>query len=457
MTRDLATPRHDWTLEEVEALFARPFMELVYEAATVHRRWFDPSEVQKSRLLSIKTGGCAENCGYCSQSASFDTGLKAEKLMDASAVIAEAMAAKAGGAGRFCMGAAWRELKDRDTPKLAAMIAGVKALGLETCATLGMLTADQARQLKEAGLDYYNHNLDTGPDYYAEVVTTRTYQDRLDTLKHVWEAGMSTCCGGIVGMGETRRDRAGLLQQLATLPAHPERARDVDVDLGADRGDAGAHLLHELGVRPAHGGDDAELRRAGLRRLLGGLDEAVLVQPRGAHGRLEEPGLRAEVAVLGAAAGLQGDDALDLDLRPAVAHAHLVGERQRLGQAVARELQDGQDLLLRQALPALEHLLAGHGEDVPAGVRGGVLGGGAGIDGRHARLPSSGSLRRASRRASRRAVSGHARAAVCLTVCDPGTTDRRGGDRAHTPRRRGHAAASRSRARRAARRAAGPR
>jgi len=222
MTRDLATPRHDWTLTEVEALFAQPFMELVFTAAEVHRKTFDPSEVQLSRLLSIKTGGCAENCGYCSQSASFDTGLKAEKLMDTQAVLAEAMAAKAGGADRFCMGAAWRELKDRDTPKLAAMISGVKALGLETCATLGMLTADQARQLKEAGLDYYNHNLDTGPDYYADVVTTRTYQDRLDTLKHVRDAGLSTCCGGIVGMGESRRDRAGLLHALATLPAHPD-------------------------------------------------------------------------------------------------------------------------------------------------------------------------------------------------------------------------------------------
>jgi biotin synthase len=219
---DLSLPRHDWTLDQVEALFARPFMELVFEAATVHRRWFDPSEVQKSQLLSIKTGGCAENCGYCSQSASFDTGLKAGKLMDATAVIAEAMAARAGGASRFCMGAAWRELKDRDTPKLATMIAGVKALGLETCATLGMLTADQARQLKDAGLDYYNHNLDTGPEYYAEVVTTRTYQDRLDTLQHVRDAGMSTCCGGIVGMGESRRDRAGLLHALATLPEHPD-------------------------------------------------------------------------------------------------------------------------------------------------------------------------------------------------------------------------------------------
>lgn len=220
--RDPALPRQDWTLAEVEALFALPFMELVFRAAEVHRRWFDPSRVQRSQLLSVKTGGCAENCGYCSQSAHFDTGLKASRLMDPDAVLAEAARARAGGAERFCMGAAWRELKDRDTPKLAAMISGVKALGMETCATLGMLTGDQARALKAAGLDYYNHNLDTGPEYYAEVVTTRTYQDRLDTLEAVREAGMKTCCGGIVGMGESRRDRAGLLHALATLPAHPD-------------------------------------------------------------------------------------------------------------------------------------------------------------------------------------------------------------------------------------------
>ncbi|PVM81172.1 biotin synthase BioB [Caulobacter radicis] len=217
-----AQPRHDWTLEQVEALFALPFMELVFEAARVHRAWFDPSEMQLSQLLSVKTGGCAENCGYCSQSAHFKTGLKAEKLMEPAVVIAKAKAARDGGAQRFCMGAAWRELKDRDLPKLAEMIGGVKALGLETCATLGMLTAEQAKQLKDAGLDYYNHNLDTGPDYYKDVVTTRTYQERLDTLAYVRDAGMSTCCGGIVGMGETRRDRAGLLHQLATLPAHPD-------------------------------------------------------------------------------------------------------------------------------------------------------------------------------------------------------------------------------------------
>ena len=219
---DLATPRHDWTLEEVEALFDLPFTELVFRAAAVHRTWFDPTELQLSQLLSVKTGGCPENCGYCAQSQAFKTGVEATKLMDAEAVIAAAREAKAGGAQRFCMGAAWRDLKDRDLPKVAAMVSGVKALGLETCATLGMLTADQARALKAAGLDFYNHTLDPGPDYYDQGVTTRTYQERLDTLSAVREAGMSTCCGGIVGMGETRRDRAGLLHQIATLPSHPE-------------------------------------------------------------------------------------------------------------------------------------------------------------------------------------------------------------------------------------------
>ena len=222
MTLDLAQPRHDWTLAEVEALFELPFTELVFRAAEVHRRWFDPAEVQLSQLLSIKTGGCPENCGYCSQSQHFETGVGASKLMELEAVLAQAAAAKAGGAQRFCMGAAWRDLRDRDTPRVAAMIAGVKAMGLETCATLGMLAPHQAVALKDAGLDYYNHNLDTGPDYYDQVVTTRTYQDRLDTLTAVRDAGISVCCGGIVGMGETRRDRAGLLHQLATLPAHPE-------------------------------------------------------------------------------------------------------------------------------------------------------------------------------------------------------------------------------------------
>jgi biotin synthase len=219
---DPAQPRHDWALEEVEALFELPLTELVFRAAEVHRRWFDPTELQISQLLSVKTGGCPENCGYCAQSQHFKTGVAASKLMAAEAVIAKAREAKAGGAQRFCMGAAWRDLKERDLPKVAAMISGVKALGLETCATLGMMSLGQAKALKAAGLDFYNHNLDTGPDYYDTVVTTRTYQERLDTLAAVREAGISTCCGGIVGMGETRRDRAGLLHQLATLPAHPE-------------------------------------------------------------------------------------------------------------------------------------------------------------------------------------------------------------------------------------------
>ena len=222
MTRDPALPRHDWTLAEVQALFEQPFTELVYQAASVHRRWFDPTEVQRSQLLSVKTGGCAEDCGYCSQSAHFDTGLAASKLLAVDTVLAEARAAKDGGAQRFCMGAAWRELKDRDLPQLEAMISGVKAMGLETCATLGMLTPDQAVALKGAGLDYYNHNLDTGPEYYGQVVSTRTYQDRLDTLEAVRDAGVSVCCGGIVGMGESRAHRAGLLHTLATLPVHPE-------------------------------------------------------------------------------------------------------------------------------------------------------------------------------------------------------------------------------------------
>ncbi len=214
--------RHDWTQAEIAALFDMPFMDLVFQAASVHRETFNPNEVQLSQLLSIKTGGCAENCGYCSQSSHFDTGLKAAKLMPVGDVLAAAKAAKDGGAQRFCMGAAWRDLKDRDVPALAQMIGEVKALGLETCATLGMLRPDQAVALKDAGLDYYNHNLDTSPEYYADVVTTRTYQERLDTLQAVADAGMKTCCGGIVGMGEAREDRVSFLHQLVSLPSHPD-------------------------------------------------------------------------------------------------------------------------------------------------------------------------------------------------------------------------------------------
>jgi biotin synthase len=217
-----AVPRHDWTRGEVRALFDLPFPELMFRAQSVHRQNFDPTEVQISTLLSIKTGGCPEDCAYCPQSARYDTGVRAEKLMALDAVLAEARAAKASGASRFCMGAAWREPKDRDLDSVCAMVEGVKALGLQTCATLGMLTAPQARRLKESGLDYYNHNLDTSPEFYGEIITTRTYQDRLTTLDHVRDAGIHVCCGGIVGMGETHEDRIGMIVTLASLPAHPE-------------------------------------------------------------------------------------------------------------------------------------------------------------------------------------------------------------------------------------------
>ena len=214
--------RHDWQHDELQALFDLPLPELLFRAASVHRAHFDPAQVQVSTLLSVKTGGCPEDCAYCPQAQRYSTGVSAQKLMDTDAVLAKARQAKAAGASRFCMGAAWRSPKDRDIPRVAAMIAGVKALGLETCATLGMLTGEQARALKDAGLDYYNHNLDTAPDYYDSIIHTRQYQDRLDTLGHVRDAGLKTCCGGIVGMGETRAHRIGLLLALATLPAHPD-------------------------------------------------------------------------------------------------------------------------------------------------------------------------------------------------------------------------------------------
>ena len=217
-----AVIRHDWKREELLALFELPFPELLHRAASVHRAHFDPAEVQVSTLLSVKTGGCPEDCAYCPQAQRYDTGVDAQKLMDTDSVVARARAAKQAGASRFCMGAAWRSPKDRDIPKVAAMIREVKALGLETCATLGMLEGHQARALKDAGLDYYNHNLDTAPDYYDSIIHTRQYQDRLDTLEHVRNAGLKTCCGGIVGMGETRGHRAGLLLALANLPAHPD-------------------------------------------------------------------------------------------------------------------------------------------------------------------------------------------------------------------------------------------
>ncbi len=214
--------RQDWTRAEIEALFDLPFPDLVFHAQRIHREHFDPREVQISTLLSIKTGGCPEDCAYCPQSAYHDTGVTADKLMDAAAVVDEARAAKAAGASRFCMGAALRSPKDRDLDQVCAMVEGVRALGLETCATLGMLTAPQAARLKSAGLDYFNHNLDTSPEFYGKIISTRTYRDRLDTLDHVRAAGIRVCCGGIVGMGEGRHDRIGMIATLASLPVHPE-------------------------------------------------------------------------------------------------------------------------------------------------------------------------------------------------------------------------------------------
>jgi biotin synthase len=214
--------KSDWTLEEVRALHRLPFSDLIHHAQSAHRRHFDPNQVQVSTLLSIKTGACPEDCAYCPQSIRFDTGLEREALMDPAAVIARARAARDSGATRFCMGAAWRSPKDRDLETVAEMVRGVRELGLETCATLGMLTPSQATRLAEAGLDYYNHNLDTSAAFYGEVITTRTYQDRLDTLAAVRDAGIHVCCGGILGMGEAAEDRVALLHTLATLDPHPE-------------------------------------------------------------------------------------------------------------------------------------------------------------------------------------------------------------------------------------------
>lgn len=217
-----AAIRHDWTLVEVQTLFALPFNDLLYQAHRLHREHHAPNTVQLSTLLSIKTGACPEDCAYCPQSVRYDTGLAAEPLMPLDEVVSAARAAKANGATRFCMGAAWRSPKDRDLEKVATMVKEVKKLGLETCVTLGMLKAQQAAKLADAGLDYYNHNLDTSPEYYEKIISTRTYEDRLDTLSNVRAAGIKVCCGGIVGMGEQPADRAELLRQLANLPEHPE-------------------------------------------------------------------------------------------------------------------------------------------------------------------------------------------------------------------------------------------
>jgi len=214
--------RFDWSLDEIQALFSLPFNDLLYRAQSIHREHFDPNAVQVSTLLSIKTGGCPEDCGYCPQSVHHETGVTAEKLLDVDAVVAAARRARQAGASRFCMGAAWRNPRGRNFERVLDMVRRVRAEGLETCVTLGMLDAGQSQQLKAAGLDYYNHNLDTSPEFYGEIISTRTYDDRLDTLRHVRDAGINVCCGGIVGMGETRSDRASLLQQLSCQSPHPE-------------------------------------------------------------------------------------------------------------------------------------------------------------------------------------------------------------------------------------------
>ena len=214
--------RHNWQLSEITALLEMPFNDLLFKAQSVQRENFDPNEIQISTLLSIKTGACPEDCGYCSQSAKYDTSLEKERLMPLQEVIEQAAEAKANGSSRFCMGAAWRNPTDKNLDKVIDMVKAVKALGMETCVTLGMLTEDQTKRMKEAGLDYYNHNLDTSPEFYDKVITTRTYDDRLDTLEHVRDAGINVCSGGIVGMGESEKDRASLLQQLANLPTHPQ-------------------------------------------------------------------------------------------------------------------------------------------------------------------------------------------------------------------------------------------
>mgnify|MGYP003654187595 FL=1 len=215
-------PRHDWTADQVQALFELPFNDLLFNAQMVHRQHFDPNQVQVSTLLSIKTGACPEDCAYCPQSSKYCTDLEVERLMKVKQVLREAEAAKAKGATRFCMGAAWRSPRAKDMPYVIEMIQGVKSMGLEACMTLGMLDDKQASDLAEAGLDYYNHNLDTSAEYYGSIITTRTYQDRLDTLQNVRNSGMKVCCGGIMGMGEQLQDRIGLLLTLANMPDHPE-------------------------------------------------------------------------------------------------------------------------------------------------------------------------------------------------------------------------------------------
>lgn len=236
--------RHDWTREEIEALFALPFADLLFQAQTIHRRYHNPNEVQLSTLLSVKTGGCSEDCSYCPQSARYDTGVEAERIMPLDEVVAEAMKARTAGATRFCMGAAWRSPKGRNLDQVVDMVKAVKSLGMETCVTLGMLDGEQATRLADAGLDYYNHNIDTSPEYYDKVITTRTMGDRLNTLQNVRDAGINVCSGGIVGLGESENDRAGMIQTLANMPEHPQ---SVPIN-----------MLVQVEGTPLHGNDEVD-------------------------------------------------------------------------------------------------------------------------------------------------------------------------------------------------------
>jgi len=253
-----AVIRHDWSLSEIEALFALPFSDLLFRAQSIHREHFNPNQVQVSTLLSIKTGACPEDCGYCSQSAKHDTGLERERLLPLDEVISAAEAARAKGSTRFCMGAAWRNPTDKNLDKVVEMIEAVRGLGMETCVTLGMLTGQQAERLKTAGLDYYNHNLDTSPEFYGNVITTRTFQDRLDTLQHVRGAGINVCSGGILGMGESGRDRASMLRSLVNMPQHPE---SVPIN-----------MLVQVEGTPLHGADEIDdldfVRTIAVARIL---------------------------------------------------------------------------------------------------------------------------------------------------------------------------------------------
>jgi biotin synthase len=334
--------RTDWTREQIGALFELPFSDLLWQAQTVHRAHHDANAVQLSTLLSIKTGGCAENCGYCSQSAANDTGLKATKLMEIDEVLAAARDAKANGSERFCMGAAWRSPKDRDMDAIVAMVEGVKALGLETCMTLGMLSAGQTELLAAAGLDYYNHNLDSSPEYYDRVVTTRCYDDRLQTLARVRRAGIKVCCGGIVGMGEDRANRIGFLHALATLPEHPG-----SVPINALVPVRGTPLGDRVAAAPEEGIDDIEfVRTVAVARITMPASVVRLSAGRESMGEATQ----ALCFLAGANSVFTGDRLLTAGNRGGDADARLfdkLGLRASINEAAAEGMAEG-----RPASPA---------------------------------------------------------------------------------------------------------